>query len=90
LKIPVYQCGGVIIPQRLRKRRASMLALHDPITLIVALDRNVRQKKKTWSRVDYNTNECLPNIGTSSVLSRFFLLRGRKTFSGGQIRSLKR
>jgi alpha 1,3-glucosidase len=42
LKIPVYQCGGVIIPQRLRKRRASMLAIHDPITLVVALDRNVR------------------------------------------------
>jgi alpha 1,3-glucosidase len=42
LKIPVYQCGGVIIPQRLRKRRASTLAIHDPITLVVALDRNVR------------------------------------------------
>jgi len=42
-KIPVYQRGGVIIPQRLRKRRASMLALHDPITLVVALDRNVRE-----------------------------------------------
>jgi alpha 1,3-glucosidase len=41
LKIPVYQCGGVIIPQRLRKRRASTLAIHDPITLVVALDRNV-------------------------------------------------
>jgi hypothetical protein len=40
-KIPAYQKGGVIIPQRLRKRRASMLALHDPITLVVALDRNV-------------------------------------------------
>ncbi len=40
-KIPVYQKGGVIIPQRLRKRRASMLAIHDPITLVVALDRNV-------------------------------------------------
>ncbi|CAF1331590.1 unnamed protein product [Rotaria sordida] len=38
--IPVYQRGGVIIPQRLRKRRASMLAIHDPITLVVALDRN--------------------------------------------------
>jgi alpha 1,3-glucosidase len=39
--IPVYQRGGTIVPQRLRKRRASMLALHDPITLVVALDRNV-------------------------------------------------
>ncbi len=38
----MYQRGGVIIPQRLRKRRASMLALHDPITLVIALDRNVR------------------------------------------------
>ncbi|CAF1002078.1 unnamed protein product [Adineta steineri] len=38
--IPIYQCGGTIIPQRLRKRRASMLAIHDPITLVVALDRN--------------------------------------------------
>jgi len=38
--IPVYQRGGSIIPQRLRKRRASMLAIDDPITLIVALDRN--------------------------------------------------
>ncbi|CAF4684394.1 unnamed protein product [Rotaria sp. Silwood1] len=38
--IPVYQRGGEIIPQRLRKRRASMLAINDPITLIVALDRN--------------------------------------------------
>ena len=41
LQIPIYQRGGVIIPQRLRKRRASMLAIHDPITLVVALDRNV-------------------------------------------------
>jgi hypothetical protein len=40
-QIPAYQRGGVIIPQRLRKRRASMLAIHDPITLVVALDRNV-------------------------------------------------
>ncbi|CAF3409540.1 unnamed protein product [Rotaria socialis] len=38
--IPVYQRGGAIIPQRLRKRRAAMLAIHDPITLVVALDRN--------------------------------------------------
>ncbi|CAF1299702.1 unnamed protein product [Adineta ricciae] len=38
--IPVYQLGGVIIPQRFRRRRASMLAIHDPITLVVALDRN--------------------------------------------------
>ncbi|CAF4401764.1 unnamed protein product, partial [Rotaria magnacalcarata] len=37
---PVYQRGGAIIPQRLRKRRAAMLAIHDPITLVVALDRN--------------------------------------------------
>ncbi len=44
-QIPVYQCGGVIIPQRLRKRRASMLAIHDPITLVVALDRNVREMR---------------------------------------------
>jgi hypothetical protein len=44
----VYQRGGVIIPQRLRKRRASMLALHDPITLIVALDRNVCRLLKTF------------------------------------------
>lgn len=42
LQIPVFQCGGTIIPQRLRKRRASTLAIHDPITLIIALDRNVR------------------------------------------------
>jgi hypothetical protein len=45
-KIPVYQCGGSIIPQRLRKRRASMLAIHDPITLVVALDRNVRNRRE--------------------------------------------
>ncbi|CAF0830952.1 unnamed protein product [Didymodactylos carnosus] len=38
--IPVYQRGGSIIPQRLRKRRSSMLAINDPITLIVTLDKN--------------------------------------------------
>lgn len=44
IQIPVFQCGGTIIPQRLRKRRASTLAIHDPITLVIALDRNVRLK----------------------------------------------
>lgn len=37
----MYQRGGVIIPQRLRKRRAAILAINDPITLVIALDRNV-------------------------------------------------
>lgn len=45
IQIPVYQCGGTIIPQRMRKRRASILALQDPITLIIALDENVCIKK---------------------------------------------
>ena len=44
IQIPVFQLGGAIIPQRLRKRRASTLAIHDPITLVIALDRNVRTK----------------------------------------------
>lgn len=42
VQIPVYQRGGAIVPQRLRRRRASMLAIHDPITLVIALDQNVR------------------------------------------------
>ncbi|CAF1072528.1 unnamed protein product, partial [Didymodactylos carnosus] len=46
--IPVYQRGGTIIPQRLRKRRSSMLALNDPITLVVALDKNNEAKGELY------------------------------------------
>ncbi|CAF0994522.1 unnamed protein product [Adineta steineri] len=46
--IPVFQQGGVIIPKRLRRRRSSMLALHDPITLVIALDRNHEAKGELY------------------------------------------
>ncbi|KAJ3123851.1 hypothetical protein HK098_001596 [Nowakowskiella sp. JEL0407] len=39
-KIPVFLRGGSILPRRERMRRSSSLMLHDPITLIVALDAN--------------------------------------------------
>ncbi|XKL63534.1 hypothetical protein PGB90_005898 [Kerria lacca] len=39
-EIPVYIRGGSIIPIRNRIRRSSALTLHDPFTLIVALDIN--------------------------------------------------
>ncbi|CAF4153328.1 unnamed protein product, partial [Rotaria magnacalcarata] len=46
--IPAYQLGGVIIPRRLRKRRSSMIALNDPITLIVTLDRYLEAKGELY------------------------------------------
>ncbi|CAF2946311.1 unnamed protein product [Rotaria sp. Silwood2] len=54
--IPVYQLGGVIIPRRLRKRRSSMLALQDPITLVVALDRNYEAKGELYMDDGYTYN----------------------------------
>ena len=38
-KIPVFQRGGSIIPRKLRLRRSSKLMVHDPYTLVVALDK---------------------------------------------------
>ncbi|CAF3417293.1 unnamed protein product [Rotaria socialis] len=46
--IPAYQLGGIIIPRRLRKRRSSMVALNDPITLIVTLDRYLEAKGELY------------------------------------------
>ncbi|XP_055711223.1 neutral alpha-glucosidase AB [Phlebotomus papatasi] len=39
LKIPVYQRGGTILPKKERIRRAATLMTHDPVTLMVALDK---------------------------------------------------
>ena len=36
--IPVFQRGGSIVPRQQRVRRSSALMLHDPYTLVVALD----------------------------------------------------
>ena len=41
MKIPVFQKGGAIIPQKNRIRRSSSLMKYDPYTLVVALDRQV-------------------------------------------------
>ncbi|KAJ1975126.1 glucosidase II [Dimargaris xerosporica] len=41
-QIPVYLRGGSIVPQRLRERRSSTLMKYDPITLVVALSRDVQ------------------------------------------------
>ena len=38
-RIPVYQKGGSIIPKKERIRRSSALMANDPVTLIVALDK---------------------------------------------------
>jgi hypothetical protein len=40
-QVPVFQRGGHIVPRRLRERRSSSLTVHDPFTLIVALDKKV-------------------------------------------------
>lgn len=39
-KTPVYYRGGHIIPRKMRVRRSTPLMIHDPYTLIVALDTN--------------------------------------------------
>lgn len=41
LKIPVYQRGGTILPKKERIRRAATLMTHDPVTLMVALDKEL-------------------------------------------------
>ncbi|CAH0381061.1 unnamed protein product [Bemisia tabaci] len=38
--IPLFQRGGSILPLRERARRSSVLTLHDPLTLLVALNSN--------------------------------------------------
>uniref|UniRef100_A0A2M4BCF3 Glucosidase II subunit alpha n=2 Tax=Anopheles marajoara TaxID=58244 RepID=A0A2M4BCF3_9DIPT len=38
-KVPVFQRGGTIVPRKERIRRASTLMIHDPYTLVVALNR---------------------------------------------------
>ena len=43
-RIPVYQRGGSITPKKERIRRSSSLMANDPITLIVALDKNQKAK----------------------------------------------
>ena len=43
-RIPVYQRGGTIIPKKERIRRSSALMANDPITLIIALDKNHQAK----------------------------------------------
>ena len=39
-KLPVYQRGGSIVARKMRARRSSTQMLHDPLTLIVAVDAN--------------------------------------------------
>ena len=43
-RIPVYQRGGTIIPKKERIRRSSALMANDPITLIIALDKDNKAK----------------------------------------------
>lgn len=43
-KIPVFQRGGTIVPKRTRIRRSSALMHQDPITLVVAPDKEGRAK----------------------------------------------
>jgi mannosyl-oligosaccharide alpha-1,3-glucosidase len=41
-KIPVYLRGGKILPRKMRLRRSSKLMFYDPLTIMVALDREQR------------------------------------------------
>ncbi|CAF0776287.1 unnamed protein product [Rotaria sordida] len=75
--IPVYQLGGVIIPRRLRKRRSSMIALHDPITLVVALDRNYEAKGELYMDDGY----------TYDYRRKRELIYRRFTFKNNELRS---
>jgi alpha 1,3-glucosidase len=40
-KVPVFLRGGQIVPRKERIRRSSLLTVHDPFTLLVALDETV-------------------------------------------------
>lgn len=44
-QIPIFQRGGTIVIMKQRVRRSSVAMDDDPITLIVALDRDVSYKK---------------------------------------------
>ena len=44
-QIPVFYRGGSIIPRKDRIRRSSYLSRNDPYTLVVALDRRVRNQQ---------------------------------------------
>jgi len=46
--VPVFQRGGTIVPKRERVRRSAALMHQDPITLIVAPDREGRAKGKLY------------------------------------------
>jgi len=41
-KIPVFQRGGSIVPKKERARRSSSQMANDPYTIIVTLDRQVK------------------------------------------------
>ena len=43
--VPVFQRGGSIVPYKFRFRRSSTQMADDPFTLLVALNKNVCEKK---------------------------------------------
>lgn len=53
-KIPVFQRGGTIVPRKMRLRRSASLMVHDPYTLVVALD-NSQQASGTLYMDDEKT-----------------------------------
>lgn len=55
-KIPVFQRGGSIIPRKMRIRRSSALAVHDPFTLTAALDSHDTATGHLYID-DYHTHE---------------------------------
>jgi len=76
--IPVFQRGGSIIPQRLRRRRSSTSMIHDPYTLLIALS-----DKNEASGIFYVDN------GYNSDYTRGFYIYRKFTFANNILTSAR-
>lgn len=76
--IPVFQRGGSIIPQRLRRRRSSTSMKHDPYTLLIALD-----EKNEASGIFYSDD------GNTYDYTRGFYIYRKFTFANNILTSAK-
>lgn len=82
-KIPVFQRGGSIVPQKTRVRRSSSLTYNDPFTLVAALDNHGHAEGSLYAD-DYHSFSFLKG---DFLLRRFTLTQEAKDGSRYSFRS---
>ncbi|CAJ0962009.1 unnamed protein product, partial [Mesorhabditis belari] len=88
-KIPVFQRGGTIVPTWQRIRRAASLMKEDPLTLIIALDKNGAAKGRIYlddmETFDYKNlnNFCISEFSYATNSPKEAKITGKHADSNG-------